>query len=82
MSKTKIFLNTTDLNNPTIEITENKTNYRTCKKYDERQKKTMLLTQKLYKSLFTSYNERNLKLAKDTLEELNQVINEELKNNI
>ena len=59
---------------------ETKTNYRKSKGYNERQDKALLLTQKLYISLFTSYNERNLKLAEDTLAELNQIINKELKN--
>ena len=56
-----------------------KTNYRKSKGHNERQDKTLLLTQKLYKSLFTSYNERNSKLAEDTLAELNQIIKEEIK---
>jgi FtsZ-binding cell division protein ZapB len=53
------------------------TNYRT-EDHNERQKQTMILTQKLYNSLFTSYNERNLKLAKETLEHINKVIDEEI----
>lgn len=46
-----------------------------------RRDQLMIFTNQLQKELFSSMAERNVKAAKNTLAAINQIINEEIKNN-
>ena len=48
--------------------------------YFTRQEQLIIFTNQLHKELFTSFDERNLKAAKNTLAAINQIVNEEIKN--